>query len=414
MPIVTRSDDKQFVMQAYRETLVVKKKNLLKQEVKYLSESQGQFVRIYPKGDQLEAVFSREPGYLLGESIWNHFQQPQDLIYCEEQPESNSILLVVVKNYSVYLDTIVPAHTLRSELLPLLTGKHHYHIYVYGSVPIADRIPSDEKQFVFPEEYIAKYVRLEEAVFADIDPEDEYKLLPLNLALKSSQLVSYTTAFASFIALIFVGLLAWWFVLPSANDTVSTMPFAKKTKDPYADFHHAMSTPDPHRQLVELAAALDSTFNLPGWKVQQVNFDGRQFKLQLVMDGGNYNELSRFAMQNHFEYEITTAGAELRQASHAPVRKTKKTIMQTKQILALMMDQLDQLLTSKAVKYENSYSHSGSKEARISIQFKDLSPEMLSMIGEEFDDLPVKLSAVNAEMKQGVLKGSIQLSVWGA
>ena len=414
MPILTRSDDTQFVMQPYRESLVMKKKNLMTQEVKLLAESQGQFVRLFTKtSGHLEAVFSREPGYLLGESIWDFFNQPKDLIYCEEQIDSHSILLVVVQNGSVYLDTVLPTSALRSELMPLLTGDHNYYVYLYGEVPLSKEATNDDKQLVIPAEFVAAITQLDEPVFMDLPVKDHYKLLPLNVALKVGQLTSYTSVFVSLFVLALAGMAVWWMVQPRYDENIPMRPFAKKIVNPYQDYHDVTQLPDPNQQLVELANALDVTLTVPGWQVKSMHFDGQVFQFLMLEDGGNYEELERFAAQNHFLCKINAVGAELTQRVNLPMRQSANTIMPTEKVMALLMDEIDQLLTTQAVKFESRYLHGSSNEARMTIRFDHISPKMLTMIGAEFDGLPVTLMGVQTELTDGLLKGNIQLSVWG-
>ena len=110
MSTLVRSDGTQFVMQAYRELLSAKKKSQIIQEIRFLAEQQGQY----------EAVFSTEPGYWLGESIWHYFNQPKNLIYCEALPDSAQVLTVVIQQGSVYIDSQMLASSLQLELLPLM------------------------------------------------------------------------------------------------------------------------------------------------------------------------------------------------------------------------------------------------------------------------------------------------------
>ena len=77
MPQILRHDGVPFVVYTYRELVTAKKYNLLKRELEMLAREHGANARfyIYPDGD-LEAIFSQEEGYLLGENIWQHFGNP--------------------------------------------------------------------------------------------------------------------------------------------------------------------------------------------------------------------------------------------------------------------------------------------------------------------------------------------------
>lgn len=414
MPTLTRSDDIQFVMQPYRETLTLKKKSLLAQEVKYLAESHGQFVRLLAsKEGKLDAIFSREPGYLLGESIWQHFHKPNDLIYCEEQADSHSVMLVVVQNASVYIDTIIPVKALRAELMPLLTGKHSYQVFLYGDVPITQTQDDADSRFLLPKEFVTQIVQLDEPVFMDLEVAEDNKLLPLNMALKSGHLNSYTFAIALVGILVFIALGVWW-LTGSKSDEMVAADSLLPHHNPYADFNHATSTPDPSRQLKQLAQACDDILTLPGWQLEHLALQGQHVNFSLREDAGTYEELADWAASQHFFSHITVAGAEISQSMHLPKRQPAETIMPIEKTVAVLMDQVDELMTSQAVKFGHTYLHGRSKEARLTIEFTGVSPTMLSMIGTEFKGLPVQLVSVQADVKQGLLQGNIQLSVWGA
>ena len=71
MSLLNRPDGVQFVVQPYRERIAIGKRAVMVQRIRLLSEQHGQYVLLSPLGqDAIEAVFSKESGYLLGETIW--------------------------------------------------------------------------------------------------------------------------------------------------------------------------------------------------------------------------------------------------------------------------------------------------------------------------------------------------------
>src|SRR5258706_12802884 len=103
MPYIARDDGERFVIPSYRDTLSAKKSNLLKKEILLLSESYGAFATVIKKNaQQYEVAFSPDTGYLLGETVWQHFKRPFDLIYCEIIPNTSEAILVIVKSGSVF------------------------------------------------------------------------------------------------------------------------------------------------------------------------------------------------------------------------------------------------------------------------------------------------------------------------
>ena len=75
------------------------------QRIRLLSEQNGQYILLSRFDEHaIEAVFSKESGYLLGETIWHYFDNPQYLIFCERlSKENNQVLLVIIRDNEVYL-----------------------------------------------------------------------------------------------------------------------------------------------------------------------------------------------------------------------------------------------------------------------------------------------------------------------
>src|SRR5690349_14472679 len=118
MPYITREDGERFIIPSYRDVLSAKKPSLLRREVMLLSQNYGEYIALQRKNiQQYEVAFSNEPGYLLGESVWNYFKRPQDLIYCEAIPNTFEAILVIVKSGIVYLDGSFPLDVIVDELV---------------------------------------------------------------------------------------------------------------------------------------------------------------------------------------------------------------------------------------------------------------------------------------------------------
>src|SRR6185312_4573646 len=142
MPILRRNDGTSFVIQPYRESLSLTSTGLLKKELYLLGQNYGGYSRIFRQPDgRFEAVFSRDPGYLLGETVWQHFGKPYDLLYCEAlDGESQQALVVVVRGGSVYLDAKIPYANLAEELAPLQAGTGTFVVYTQGDVPLSKNV----------------------------------------------------------------------------------------------------------------------------------------------------------------------------------------------------------------------------------------------------------------------------------
>src|SRR5438105_2840630 len=104
MSLLNRHDGVQFVAQAYRERITIAKRSVLVTKIKTLAEQHGQYILLMPAPQQsIEAVFSKESGNLLGETVWNYFDRAPYLIFCERlSKDNNQVLVVVVRNGEVY------------------------------------------------------------------------------------------------------------------------------------------------------------------------------------------------------------------------------------------------------------------------------------------------------------------------
>src|SRR5687768_4951897 len=103
MPTIKRADGAQFAIHTYRELLKLQRPALMKNEIRLLAQNHGEYIRLFKQNQKnLEAIFSRDPGFLLGESVWHYFGKPSDLIYCEALPEGQQAIVVVIKANTVY------------------------------------------------------------------------------------------------------------------------------------------------------------------------------------------------------------------------------------------------------------------------------------------------------------------------
>lgn len=120
MPVLIRDDGSQFITRAYRELLSAKKFALQKREVTLLERDNGSFVRLFRQSNgDIEAVFSHEQGYLLGETVWHFFENSDALIYCEILDGGEKAVLVVVRQGSVFLDAEISVSQIIDEFSAL-------------------------------------------------------------------------------------------------------------------------------------------------------------------------------------------------------------------------------------------------------------------------------------------------------
>ncbi|MCB1827151.1 MAG: hypothetical protein KDH94_01915 [Coxiellaceae bacterium] len=412
MSTLTRSDGTQFVMQAYRELLSGKKKSQLVQEIRLLAEQQGQYVRLFNKGQgQYEAVFSTDPGYLLGETVSHYFDSPENLIYCEALPDSAQVLVVVIRQGSVYIDSQLLSSNLQSELLPLMTGDLRYRIVTSGNVPL--RKAESFGTFRFPKDLIESFEMLEDSLFPSLPALKSLQLQPLPLALKAENLsVGFsTTAIIVLVMTLVVG--GWWLLTPEQESTVLHQPILRKITNPYSGYFYALSSPAPDQQLMELVKTVNQLYALPGWQAIKIVFVNQEYRINLMPDGGAMSYLHQWAHAHQYQFELTPHGTELVLRSRLSVRAKPRAVYSSEQVVTRLVDQLNQLLSHQAVSLGATQQRGNVKETQLMIHLDAVSPGLLDLVGRQLSGLPVALSSVTISLHSGLMSGTIQLSVWG-
>lgn len=412
MSTLVRSDGTQFVMQAYRELLSVTKRSQIVHEIRFLAEQQGQYTRLFKKGqNQYEAIFSTEPGYLLGESVWHYFGEPNNIIYCEALPDSAQILVVVVRSGSVYIDAQILGSSLQSELLPLMTGDFKYRIITSGNVPL--RKAESFGTFRFPKDLIASFETLQVPLFPQLPALKSLQLQPLPLALKSEHLsfgFSTPLILLTTLALIFGG---WWALTPKEEGVSFRPPLIRTMVSPYAAYYRALTTPAPDRQLAEMVATITQLYLLPGWSATKLQFNGKRFHVALRSDGGKMSGITQWAKQRGYQFHLSSRGAEVIYQSRLTSRAKPTALYASTQVVTQLVDHMTQLLHHNAVSLGETRQRGDVRATRLTIHLDEVSPELLDLVGRELNHLPLALTSVDITIHSGLMNGIIQLSVWG-
>jgi len=416
MSSLNRPDGVHFVMQPYRERIAIGKRSVMIQRIRLLSEQHGQYVLLSSLGQEaIEAIFSKESGYLLGETIWNYFQKPAYLIFCERlSKESNQVLLVIVRANEIYLDTLVDNEKLRTELVPLMTMQESFRIITCGDVSLS---PIEEPgRFVLPKNIVQSFEVIKGQVFKSLPVLTNARLETLLLALKSRLLGSRIspTIIASSSALILS--VVWWIyaVTPPREEVVIHKQEAPKADLAYLDFYRALKTPAPNQQLTELAQTIQKFYTLPGWQASTIAYDGLQYHIQLERMGGALEWLTQWAVNQNYGFNFSSKGAEVAVLSELSERPRPKAVYSLPQVMASLIDQLDLLSLNPSIMISDSKIFGQTKSRIVTINFTDVSPDTLVLIGDTLgSNLPLAISAINVNVRNGLLSGSVQLSVWG-
>ena len=387
-----------FLFQPYRETLTVKNSSLLRKEVQYLAEQHGQYCRLFKrKAGEIEAVFSLEPGYLLGETVLHYFEEPSYLIYCEklaDDKDKNNIILVVVRNGVVYLDAKFSRETLTDELKSVLsTDSKKYKVYTYGDIPF---------NFV----NVDSVKKLEKSVFQSLVWDSAFQLLSLHDALTEQHLEDRTRASLAFVTVLCLGVLGtlWWY----SNQSKPTV-----NVNPYEQYELSLQTPSPATESSALVHGLAKINQIPGWIVTSVEFDGQVGNAKLKSVGGTATQLLTQTQSMGMVVNFSSSGVFVNFSSALNHRALPDKIASAETTVAVVMDRMARVLPKKSVAVDQTITNQVFKQVELTISFNNVSPEVLQLIGSNLDDLPVNVNSISVTVKDGLLSGYFKISVVG-
>ena len=418
MSILVREDGVCFVLNAYRERFAFAKRSLLIHRIRLLAEQHGEYIQIaaIPGENSLEITFSQQPGYLLGDIIWHHFGKPYNLIYCQRLiKDSTQVLLIIIRDGSIFLDTQIPQELITNELIPLLTCSNPFHIITENDLPISQEPRAG--YFHLPPNLVTNFEILSNSVIPYLPLIPEYEVIPLSQALTSKILGekrSWTYALP-LIALTLL-LLAWWFYPTKPEVITPAIPIVTESKNPYDEFYQALNSVNPRQLLTELIIIINNFSVLPGWSITSIIYDytQNQFQIQLSRNGGDARWIENWSKKNNLQINFTNSGAQLLVTPKSINRSRPDKIYPIDQLISFLDDHLNQLVTDDGFTVSDSENHGEAQEVKINLNINGLSASLLGLLGQTLENLPIRIDKI--ELNQGnenLLTGTIQLSVWG-
>lgn len=416
MTQIIRHDDVEFVVLTYREMLTAAKAGILKREINLLATENGQYVKCFQREQGVEAVFSRDSGYLLAESVWDYLGQPDNLIYCEELPNGN-VVLVVIRGGVVFLDTDVNKRNLMAELMGLALGSTAYTIKLFGHLPIGD----DSSQFQFPTQNVQIQEHLESSVFLQLQPNEDYHLGTVKEAFAS---LGYTGIAIkklglAAVVLCILGLLGWWIFKPAPIEAPPPPPVAagpeQPPPDPYADFKQALMTPAPDILLQDLVNTLNDVYTIPGWTPQSLTLAGTSATVNLVKNGGNAGILLAWKRNNpNVQMNINSGQVVLTYGLQLTNRPTPEVIYKLPDLLVNFYDDLNAKLPNSTISVGPMTRHGVYQQSSIGISFSSQSPDSLMVLADLLKGLPAVLSTATMTASSGLISGQLTVDLIGA
>lgn len=413
MTQLSRYDDVQFVVLTYRELLTAASASVMKREIQLLATENGQYVKCFEREQGVETVFSRDNGYLLAESVWDYFGQPENLIYCEELPNGNAVL-VVIRGGTVFLDTEVGLRNVMDELTGLTLGSVAYQIKLFGNLPIGE----GASQFQFPRQNVDKIDWLEASPFLALTPKEDYELGTVKQAFAS---LGYTRAAIqkmaiAGIALAVIGLLVWWISKPNAPPPPPVVQGPPPPPpDPYLAFKQALTTPAPDDILSDLVNTLTDAYTIPGWTPQSLSLAGTMATVTLSKDGGNAGILLAWKRSHpDIKLSINSGQAVMTYTLQETSRATPEVIYKLPDLLANFYDELNVKFPGSTVSIGAITAADHYQKSNINISFNDQSPDSLLVLVEVLKGLPAVLNSASMTVSNGLISGQLGIQLIGA
>lgn len=406
MPILKRDDGVHFVVRPYREMLSAKKNYLLKREFRFLARNNGDFACCFKENSYIEAVFSREPGYLLGETVWDYFKRPRDMLYCEAVDQGRNIIVVIVMDGRVHVDAKLPRESLSDELASVVSGNNCFNIFVVGDVPLSER--PEVGKFALDRAFVDSFTIVEHSVFSVLPVLQDFQLIPVEQAIQSQLLDQrFASWWSSLGLLLLIGAALWW-TMP-----VQVKPTNPIIHNPYKRYEANLMTPGPEQVLSQLCHQLTMMYEVPGWHMMNYKYANQRLTVHLRSAGGDLAHLKQWAQQENAAVDLTTQGVELQQVLHLQNREPPSALVGTQQAMALLVDRINQILPDKGIQIQSSVDNRVYTETKLSVQFKNLLPDQLAQLGHAMMGLPVVMNGLSANVSDGLMNGELDISILG-
>lgn len=409
MSTLKRHDGTEFVLHAYRELIKNGNKAETTQKIRALSNQHGRFARLFKKENgAYEGVFSTESGYLLGESVKHYFYQTQNLIFCEEYNKTH-LLVVVVQQGIVRLDTIIPKSKLPKALHAFIEDAYQYQIFTNGDVPLR------RQDSFFPKEKAINFEKISNPLLPRLPTMKSLTLLPLPEAIKAQHLQNHSSSLI-YIAITAVALTAGGIILDTINKSQHQYVNigTPSVLNLYQAYQSALRSPKAESTLHNLMQTIVTLYTLPGWKAASIELSQNRYRVFLQADGGSLMELMQWCNDNHYTLHLNETTPFLERPFSLPDRNHLNAINNVHGTLNNIMNQLNPLLGSEDMLIGNTQIFSASKQIPITLTIQTATPKILDIIGQLIQNQPLVINSARFKLNDITISGQIQLSLWGS
>lgn len=410
MPHIIREDGERFIIPSYRDVLSAKKPGLLKREILLLSTNYGEYITLQKKSaSQYEIAFSPEPGALLGETVWSYFKKPRDLVYCEEIPNTNEAILVIVKGGSVYLDGLFPIESIPDELIVFQTQQNNFEIYLYGNVPISQT--EEEGKFTFDPTSVKSFTILEKPAFPTMPLVRQFQLQLVDVTLKAQGIGVFPTG-KIIAVLLLIGLLwfGWKYISTEKELPISIVSVV----NPYQVYLTQLTSPDPMIEIQKLSDNIMLFYTIPGWNVVSFTYGSGNVRAAVKSAGARTVSLFAWAQKNQATVEVMPDGFYITRNINLINRPPPATIYELKYVIANLIDKLSYVLPGNNLTIGNSTNRGKYMETQLSIKFDNITPTTLNLLGEQLKRFPFVLSSVSGTVNDTSISGTMVLTALGS
>lgn len=413
MAYITRDDGVHFVIPSYRDVLSAKQKSLLKKEILLLSQNYGEYITLQRKNaNQYEVAFSAETGYLLGESIWQQFNRPSDMIFCEAIPNTTDAILVIVKSGSVYLDGSFPVDSIPEELVIFLTQQNNFEIYTYGDVPIT-QLP-EEGKFSFEANSVKSFTILDKPIFPTLPLLKIYQLQLVNTVLKAHGIgVFPVKELIGLIAVVGVIYLIYSYMTAPAVEVVQqvVMPSAAPV-NPYQGYNDELTSPAPDVEIKQFLDNLKVFLSMPGWAPTEINYSKGVITAPIKSQGGQAEALYFWAQSSGVSLNIKRDGVFVSMNLNVPKRSIPVKIYPIDQLLTKLVDNIAAIYPGNTLSISDFSRKGFYTSVKLNIALTNISPLFLNLLGEQFKGLPIVLEGIKLVL--GDNSGTITIEILGS
>ncbi|EKD72541.1 MAG: hypothetical protein ACD_45C00648G0002 [uncultured bacterium] len=411
MPYLTREDGTHFVIPSYRDVISVKNAAAAKKEIMQLSSSYGQYIAIRETGPvQYEVAYSNDTGYLFGESVWHYFKQPLEMIYCEAIPNTTEVILVIVKDWSVYLDGRFPADGVQEELVSFLTQSNHFAIYVYGNVPISQTYEKDK--FSFEPSAVRSFTVLDAPIFNTLPLYPAFQLQTVDRAIKARGIGMLPVKNFIGVGVAAVVILILWIYLKSVGVSVPKSIAAQI--NPYQTFSIALSSPAPEKVLRVFSDRLVTVFSMPGWLPGHINYATGSLTMSVQSQGSNIQTLLDWANRNNAVLTLNANGIDIALPVTIENRQAPVKIYSLQQIVIEFSDNLALIYPGNHLSIAPIVSAGVYSTIALTLSIESLSPATIALIGKACQGLPLVLNNMDLAVdSDGLLTGKISFEALG-